>query len=99
MNSIIQEAHECLVCRTTLNLHNHHIFFGHGNRKISDQNGFTCYLCARHHNMSNAGVHLNRHLDLKIKQMCQRKYEETHTREEFIRLIGKSYIDIELPKK
>jgi hypothetical protein len=42
--------------------------------------------------MSNDGVHFNRELDLKLKRACQAKYEETHSREEFIALIGRNYI-------
>ena len=40
------------------------------------------------------GVHgkFGRDLDIKLKQDAQRKYEETHTREEFIKLIGKNYL-------
>lgn len=53
------------------------------------------YLIGRLHNQSNDGVHgKNGHeLDIKLKQDCQRKYEETHSREEFIELIGKNYLD------
>ena len=42
--------------------------------------------------MSDNGIHFNKELDLKIKKLCQKKYEETHSREEFIKLIGKNYI-------
>lgn len=40
------------------------------------------------------GVHgkCGRKLDLKLKQDAQRKYEEAHTRKEFIKLIGKSFL-------
>ena len=31
-------------------------------------------------------------LDLFLKQTCQKKYEETHTRDDFIKLIGRNYI-------
>lgn len=93
MKSIIQRSKECIVCGTTQNLHLHHIFFGVANRKISDRNGFTCYLCGYHHNLSNQGVHSNRELDLMLKRLCQEKYESMgYSREDFIRLIGKSYI-------
>lgn len=92
MKSIIQNNRECYVCHTTYGLHLHHIFFGLKNRTISDKNGFTCFLCGIHHNLSNQGVHFNRELDLQLKRLCQEKYEEDHTREDFIRLIGKSYI-------
>ena len=93
MKSIIQKEERCFVCGTTYNLHLHHIFFGVKNRTISDKNGFTCYLCLQHHEGTN-GVHGRdgHELDVKLKQLAQKKYEENHTREEFIRLIGKNYL-------
>jgi hypothetical protein len=53
------------------------------------------YLIGHYHNQSNDGVHgkNGQALDMKLKQDCQRKYEETHSREEFMRLIGKNYLD------
>lgn len=94
MKSIIQDKDCCWVCGTTNNLHKHHIFYGTANRKISEQNGFVVKLCARHHNASDQGVHFNKVLDLNLKQVCQREYEsQGHTREEFIKLIGRNYLD------
>lgn len=91
--SILQgDKKECYITGRTDNLHLHHIYFGTGLRKISDENGFVVWLTAEYHNMSNKGVHFNRELDLKLKRDCQRKYEETHTREEFRNLIGRSYL-------
>lgn len=92
-NSIIQHRQECWFCGKRTGLHYHHCFFG-SNRKISGEYGFTVYLCAEHHNLGGNGkcVHRCREMDLELKIACQRKYEETHTREEFIKLIGKSYI-------
>ena len=90
MKSILQEEKECLVCGTKRGLHLHHIYFG-SNRKVSDRNGFTCYLCAAHH-VGDYGVHYDPRLDREIKARCQRKFEETHTREEFMELIGRNYL-------
>lgn len=90
--SIMQKERRCYVCGTTYDLHEHHIFFGIGNRKNSEKHGFKVHLCGRHHNMSNEGVHFNRELDLRLKRECQAKYEETHTREEFMGIIGKNYL-------
>lgn len=42
--------------------------------------------------MSNNGIHFNKEFDVYVKKECQRKYEETHTREEFIKLIGRNYL-------
>lgn len=72
-------------------LHKHHIYGG-PNRRISEANGFWVYLRADWHNMSDYGVHFNRELDLDLKQKCQRKYEENHSRAEFIALIGRNYL-------
>lgn len=90
--SIMQTEKECFITGSTYNLHLHHIYFGYGLRKISDKHGFTVWLRADWHNMAEYGVHFNRELDLKLKQECQRKFEETHTRAEFMELIGQNYL-------
>jgi len=84
---------KCFVCGSTLDIHRHHIFSGTANRKRSEQFGCWCYLCARHHNMSDEGVHFNRELDLKLKRMAQQAWERNYgTREEFIATFGKSWL-------
>ena len=70
----------------------HHIYEGTGRRKISEREGFIVPLTNRQHNMSNEAVHFNKKLDLYLKRLCQSIYEQTHTREEFIKLIGRSYL-------
>lgn len=91
--SIISNEPECLVCKTTLNLHRHHVFGGVGRRKKSEMYGCWVYLCARHHNMSNSGVHFNKQLDTKLKQECQRAWEERYgDREDFRHEFGQSYL-------
>ena len=74
-------------------LKEHHIYFGTGKRKISEQNGFKVWLTYLEHR-GTYGVHgkYGHELDLRFKQECQKEYEKNHTREEFIRLIGKSYL-------
>ena len=91
--SILQDEKCCFITGAIYNLHRHHIYGG-GRRKISEENGFWVYLTGTLHNQSNDGVHgKNGHqLDMKLKQICQRKYEETHSREDFLQLIGKSYL-------
>lgn len=90
--SIMQTEKRCYVCGTTYNIHEHHIYYGMANRKQSEKHGFKVYLCGRHHNLSNEGVHFDHELDLRIKQDCQRLFEKTHSREEFINIIGKNYL-------
>lgn len=94
IKSILQTNKECYVTGSTQNLHLHHIYAG-SRRQISDRNGFVVWLTGYYHNQSNDGVHgKNGHeLDLMLKRACQKKYEETHSREEFMQLIGKNYLD------
>ena len=42
--------------------------------------------------MSDKGVHFDRGFDLRLKAECQKRFEQTHTRTEFMRIIGKNYI-------
>lgn len=91
MKSILQEKKECFVCRTTQDLQLHHVLYGTSNRKQADKYGLTVWLCLRHHT-GDRGIHFDKVLDLKLKEMAQAKFEETHTREEFIKIFGRNYL-------
>ena len=88
--SILQAERTCLICGSPYT-EVHHIYFGHGRRRISDSNGFIAYLCPEHHR-GRYSPHGNREADLRLKERCQRVFEKTHSRQEFIALIGKSYL-------
>ena len=90
--SILQTEKVCFITGSTENLHYHHIYYGAGLRKISDKPGFGVYLRADWHNMADYGVHFNSALDFNLKRLCQKKFEETHTRNEFIKHFIKSYL-------
>lgn len=53
MKSILQDKKECYFSRMVetdyTHLDKHHIFYGTGNRKISEQNGFWVWLEHLHH--------------------------------------------------
>ena len=90
--SIISNDKMCLVCGFP-QVHKHHIFYGTSNRKQSEKYGCWVYLCERHHNMSNEGVHFDKALDIKLKKFCQEKWEAKYgDREQFINVFGKSYL-------
>lgn len=94
MKSIIQDKKKCYICGLYEPVEEHHIYHGNANRKISEQNGFKVWLCQEHHR-GTGGVHgkLGHSLDIRLKQECERKYiSQGHTKEEFIKLIGKNYI-------
>ena len=93
MKSVLQENKECYVCSSSLNLHEHHVFFGSANRKKSEAYGLKVWLCAGHHNMSSEGVHFNKKLDIHIKKMAQAYFEANiGTRDSFRKEFGKSYL-------
>lgn len=73
MTSIIQNNKECFVCGTKNNLHKHHIFEGR-NRSNSEKYGCWCFLCNIHHNMSGKGVHFNKELDNRLKELAEIKW-------------------------
>lgn len=70
----------------------HHVFFGTGLRKVSEENGFTVYLCLRHHTESRDAVHRNNSVCRYVQQKTQIEFEKTHSRDEFMRIIGRNYI-------
>ena len=89
--SILAENMEhCIVCGKP-HPHTHHVF-GASNRKWSEKYGLTVPLCYMHHNGSDAGVHFDKCLDLALKKMAQRKFEETYPEENFMQIFGRNYL-------
>lgn len=90
--SIMQDEKKCYVTGAEyVPLHKHHIYAGK-NRQASERHGFWVWLIPELHNMSNAGVHFDKAFDLRLRRECQAKFEETHTREEFMAIIGANYL-------
>lgn len=94
----------CLLCMLLNNdyrmkgiVQEHHIYNG-PNRKISEEQGFKAYLCLEHHTAGAAAVHNNHENMRYLQRYCQRVYETEHTREEFMELIGRNYLDEETEK-
>ena len=92
MRSIIDNEKQCLVCGSIGGLHKHHIYYGTANRKLSEQYGRWCYLCGRHHNMSNLGVHFCKSLDTNLKQHAQKRFNEVYPELDFVKIFGKNYL-------
>lgn len=90
MKSILQKEKMCWVCGSP-HVVEHHVFFG-GKRELSDKYGLTVYLCGKHHNASNEGVHFNKTLDNILKKFAQTKFEEVYSHEEFMKIFRKNYL-------
>ena len=97
--SIMQtDKSRCYLCRRPnqygLNgLEEHHAIEGNGRRPISEQYGLKVYVCGiTCHREGPNSIHKNEEVALKVKQDAQRKFEETHTREEWIEAFTKNYL-------
>ena len=95
--SIISNEHHCFICGFPY-VHKHHIYPGIGRRELSEHFGLWVYLCPRHHNQAgsyvavHSGMPDGKEIDRKLRVLGQQKFEETHTRDEFRQLFGKSYL-------
>ena len=91
---------ECFLCRLEgirrqQYTEEHHVFYGGGLRQVSEENGFKAYLCPAHHKDGPRAVHNCRETRELLCRIFQRKYEETHTREEFRALGIKNFLEDE----
>lgn len=81
----------CVVCGSP-NIQRHHVICGTANRKKSDKYGYIIPLCYEHHIGGN-GIHRNRGMDLRWKELAQQHYEKhVGTRQDFIKEFGKSWL-------
>lgn len=81
-------------------VHEHHIYGG-PNRARSEAEGLKVYLCLAHHIDGPQAVHNNQNNLRILQEDGQRAFERTHTREEFMALIGRNFLDEEreVPKQ
>ena len=73
-------------------LEEHHVFPGNPWRQISETMGFKVYLCPDHHRTGPAAVHADQEMLRLIQRDVQEEYEQTHTREEWMSVMGKNYL-------
>lgn len=92
IDSLLSKNKCCFICGTTNNLHFHHIY-QNANKKNSEKIGAWVWLCAEHHVLGKNAVHKNYQQSLKLKQLAQREYEKEHSREEFMSIIKRNYLD------
>lgn len=89
--SILQQDKSCYFCGKLTGLECHHIFGGVANRPISEKYGFKVWLCHDCHT-GTEGAQYNKQMNLQLKQDAQFAFERTHTRSEWMKLIGKNYL-------
>ena len=82
----------CYLCGSRRMIEEHHIFFGHGYRDLSEEHGMKVYLCLECHQERPEAVHRCRETDLYLKRTAQEEFEKQNTRQQFIKIFGKSYL-------
>ena len=100
-----QAEGECFLCARLESrpiyhkyLERHHIYYGR-DHYMAEVYGFTINLCAHHHRGDADGdkdaVHRRDKNDYDdyIKRWAQFEYEKTHTRDEFLSIFGRSWLD------
>ena len=88
---MIQSERACWVCGSTKWLESHHIF-GASNRKSSEIYGLVVWLCPEHHRGNN-GVHSGGELMEMLHKVGQKEFEKMHSREDFMKVFGRNYLD------
>ncbi len=84
---LTEDLEHCFICQqSSVDIHE---IYGGCNRKVSMQNGFCVPLCREHHRLVTDYPLSNRNLQVK----CQSKFEEINSRDKFMRLIGRNYLE------
>ena len=89
--SIMQDAKECYITHSPSNLHKHHIYAG-AFRKKSEHYGCWVWLRSDWHVGTNYCVHNDKNFNSRLKQECQRKFEEKYSHDKFMEVFRKSYL-------
>lgn len=89
--SILQDDRRCYITNAETGLDYHHIF-QNALRPIADRYGFGVWLDHRIHMCAHERRPPFDHLIMDLRRECQRKFEETHTRDEWMQIIGRNYL-------
>lgn len=81
----------CYLCGRYTRLEQHHLIGGR-NRKHSDEYGLIIDVCSDCHTAAPGAIHRNPKLQRELKELGQKMFEETHTREEFMQIFGRNYL-------
>ncbi len=89
----------CFLCQTLRGddsikqTYEHHVIYGTGRRRLSEQYGLKVYLCLHHHTEGPEAVHRNTEIDKILKQAAQITFERRYGPEKYMEAFGKSYLD------
>lgn len=91
IDSLLQSVKECYISGRTDHLEKHHVYSG-SRRKAADKWG--CWVWLNHDYHTGAyGIQYNAIESLKLKQACQRAFEQLYGHERFMDVFGKNYLE------
>lgn len=97
--SILQtQKHICYLCAKLdhdyrwQQTEEHHVLFGAGQRKASEEEGLKVNLCIPHHRTGPDAVHNNQEIRNQLCQLAQEEFEQTHTHKEWMEKFRKNYL-------
>ncbi len=73
-------------------LHEHHIFGGTANRRLSEEYGLKVYLCPDHHEYGQEAAHKNAEVADILHETGQRAFEREYPDLDFKGIFGKNYL-------
>ena len=86
----------CYLCGKHGYTHEHHIFFGKGNRRNSEEYGLKVYLCVECHETGPEAVHTCERTRRYLEKIAQKEFEKKiGSREEFGKAFGENYLEDE----
>lgn len=91
----IGDTDRCFICKSNYSLQKHHIFNG-PYKKVSEKYGLLIKVCPNCHTFASNSIHRDSTLRKRLKQIGQERFEQNHSREEFIKEFGKNYLDLEV---
>lgn len=74
-------------------LHEHHVFFGTANRRLSEKYGLKVYLCVEHHETGKEAVHQNRDVRIRLEKEGQKAFEREYPTLSFLAVFGMNRLD------
>lgn len=79
---------ECEICGRYKKLEEHHLIFGHGLRNLSEKYNLKTKICRECHQR----LHKSKEMMKWSKRQGQKIFEKTHSRDEFLKIFGRSYL-------
>ena len=85
--SLLQSDKKCFKCGSPY-ADLHHIRLGNCTRRRAEHHGMFVYLCRAHHRW----LHDHPECKEELQRLAQKRFEETHSHEEYMKLFRKNYL-------